>query len=429
MKVGFIGVGKLGGPMAALFATIHDVMVFDRDPDAVKRLQLSEEPTENGRWWSHELDMLHTLTEGKVREAESIAEMAAWAEVVFLVVDTPHAPHLDGSFPTNGLQDRQDFDYTNLVAAFRQVSAASRGRPKPLLAAVVSTVLPGTSDRLLRPLLHPGLRMVYTPAFVAMGRVIPDYRRPEFVLIGADDYVDVGPVVEAISAIIGKEHTLARTSVASAELAKVAYNTFISAKLAFAGMLAAVCDATAADVDEVTGVLQLGFDRITSGAYMTAGMGDGGPCHPRDNLAFSWLLQKLGNTVDLPGMLMQAREIHALWLVSLVHAQHERTGLPVFILGTAFKADSPITVGSPALLLGRLLDRSGVLVNYFDPVTTPEDEIVGAPLLEGPGLFVLATDHSIFKGFPYPAGSIVVDPWGSAEDLPDVAVIRPGRKR
>jgi UDPglucose 6-dehydrogenase len=268
-----------------------------------------------------------------------------------------------------------------------------------------------------------------------MGTVLPDFRAPEFYLIGTDGDVDLGPVLQAVGPLFeDPEVDFLTTSIESAELTKMAYNTFIGLKLTFANMLMEVCEGTGADVDEVSHVLEKATHRIASPSYLQAGMGDGGPCHPRDNLALSWLINRLGIGVDLPGLAIEARELQTRWMAGQVAHHHMRTGLPIFLLGKSYKAGSALTQGSPALLLAYTLEEHGLLAYQWDPVVDADSKDEVTPRLgrTHPALFVIATPHDEVLAWPFPVGSVVLDPWGSIfqeEVLDGVEVIRPGRKR
>ena len=212
------------------------------------------------------------------------------------------------------------------------------------------------------------------------------------------------------------------TSIASAELAKVAYNTFIGLKIAFANSLMEICEHTAADVDDVSDVLSHATERLLSPMYLRGGMGDGGACHPRDNLALSWLAQRLGLSYDIFENAMMAREAQTEHLADIVQHYSDLTGLDAFLLGTTYKAGVPLQDGSPALLLRSILDlRIPGRVRSWDPTDNAQPPVEG----DDPHVFVMCV-----PGLPIPdaPGSVVIDPWGSTPDMAGMTVVRLGRK-
>jgi UDPglucose 6-dehydrogenase len=119
---------------------------------------------------------------------------------------------------------------------------------------------------------------------------------------------------------------------------------------------------------------------------------------------------------------MLQRERHAEWLARLIV---ERAGaLPVVVLGRAFKAESAIETGSPALLLLSLLAEAGCSATSYDPLIDP----VGATPTSSPACYFVATMHRAFATFPFPAGSVVIDPWRYVPDRTDVEVVRIGER-
>jgi UDPglucose 6-dehydrogenase len=184
----------------------------------------------------------------------------------------------------------------------------------------------------------------------------------------------------------------------------VAYNTFIGAKIVFANTMMEICHKLGADIDDLTRALSMARTRIVSPMYMAGGMGDGGGCHPRDNIAMSWLAGKLELSHNLFEDLMKAREDQTYWLAKLVEARHRDSGLPVVVLGRSYKPETNLVVGSPAILLSNLLDELDVEHESWDPY-------IDQPRPWPPAVYFIATNHSEFRRFEFPKGSVVIDPW------------------
>lgn len=412
-KVGFVGLGKLGLPCAAaLGAAGHDVVGFDVDPRVAGYI-------DQGRVPYREQCVEDTLRRSSLRWAPSVDDVVEHAEVVFIAAQTPHEPRFEGVDLLD--DDRVDFEYGYLAQAFRSVAAAAARQAKPTTVAVVSTVLPGTVNRVIRPASNGFVSLVYNPFFIAMGTTIPDFTRPEFVLLGVDDEAAADQLADVYRRV--HDAPTFRCSVETAELVKVAYNAFIGVKIVFANAMMEICQHTGADVDDVTDALALATDRLISAKYLRAGMGDGGGCHPRDHLAMSWLARRHGLSFDLFGTVMEAREAQTGWIADHVAHWQQLTGMPVVVLGKAYKPDTNLTVGSPALLLARMLDERGVRFGHRDHhVDDPPAEPVTRPCV-----FVIATRHPEYPSRRWPAGSVVIDPWGYVPDQAGVTVLRLGR--
>jgi UDPglucose 6-dehydrogenase len=318
----------------------------------------------------------------------------------------------------------QDFEYGYLINAVRELANAARELSKNIAIVVVSTVLPGTMDKHIRPLLNVHTKLVYHPFFIAMGTVIDDFTNPEFVLLGIDTPGDEHVVLDLYKDMHNAPASV--ISVASAELTKVAYNTFITMKIVFANTMAEMAEHTGADVDQVTESLAMGSQRIISPAYLTAGMGDGGACHPRDNIAMSALAAKHSMSVDLMGYLISARQYHVGWQASIIAKWHDLTGLEITILGKAYKPGVNSTAGSPALLLSAMLNQARIKHIHSDY----EVDATGSPVYSAfkPRIFFIATKHSGYSYIDCPVGSVVIDPFGFVTVPAGVTLVTPGRK-
>jgi UDPglucose 6-dehydrogenase len=411
MRVGFVGLGKLGMPCAVAMASKgHDVIGYDIDPELMsKRPRRYHETAADGR-----SDFNACLAESTIRFG-SLNEVARHAELMFVAVQTPHGPAFEGVTPLP--EGRADFDYGFLVRAVTDIMACAHA---PKVLVIVSTVLPGTLRRHVLPLLPPRVELAYNPYFIAMGTAMYDFLNPEFVLCGSDSPSVCDELRSFYRTITNAP--LYATSVESAELAKVAYNTFIGMKIAFANTIMEVCHKVpGADADAVVGALQLATRRLISGKYLSGGMGDGGGCHPRDNIAMSWLARRLDLSFDWFESLMLARERQTEWLADLMEAH----ALPKAILGYSFKPESNITLGSPALLLRHILERRGHRVLLYDPLVEPDALDVSAL---GPMVFLIGAKHRVFESYRFPAGSVVIDPWRYLRGTPEVRVVSVGRQ-
>lgn len=409
MNIGFIGLGKLGLPTAlAMESRGHRVFGHDPSPEVGEILRSRRYPHPEAS-----VPELLARTNVKLR---TLDETVRDAELLFVTIQTPHAPAFEGI--TRLPADRRDFDYGPLCAGVEAI-AASLGRLEVTRdVVVVSTVLPGTMRGAVLPRLGPRGRLCYNPFFIAMGTTIPDFLAPEFVLFGVDDAGTAGRASTFYRTL--HDAPFRHVSLEDAELTKVLYNTWISTKIGFANTAAELAQRCGADVDRVIDTLLLGSRRVISPAYLHAGMGDGGGCHPRDNIALSWLSRERSMSHDWFESLMLQRERHTEWLARMAIARS--AGRPVFVLGKAFKADSSIVTGSPALLLLEILRELGCEATAWDPhIDPPSAAPVGSP-----GCFVVATKHQAFLGFPFPAGSVVIDPWRFIPDRPGVDVVRVG---
>jgi UDPglucose 6-dehydrogenase len=220
------------------------------------------------------------------------------------------------------------------------------------------------------------------------------------------------------------------------ECIKVFYNTFISAKIGLVNMIQDVAIKQGnINVDVVTDALAHSSMRIMGPKYMTAGMGDAGPCHPRDNIALRYLAEKLDLQYDLFDAIMHAREIQAhnvaKFLINL-STQHQ---LPIYIHGKAYKPGVTYCDGSYSLLIGHYLTAAGFAPVYIDPLV---EESVPESVQ---GVVLMAHNQQITYGYSgvtaqqplycdITDGSVVVDPWRKfSTDNTNIKVIHYGNTR
>jgi UDPglucose 6-dehydrogenase len=390
MKVGFIGVGKLGMPCAEAMAEKgHEVYGFD----VAKR------------------------TSETVQVKASIEECVEDRDIVFIAVPTPHDPAYDGRAPTAHLEPK-DFSYEIVKQV---VTEANKHMNKEQLLVLISTVLPGTTRREFVPLID-NTRFVYNPYLIAMGSVAWDMVNPEMVMIGTADGSETGDakqLVEFYKTVMENDPRYVIGTYDECECIKVFYNTFISAKIGLVNMIQDVAERQGnIDVDVVTEALAHSDKRIMGPQYMKAGMGDGGACHPRDNIALRWLSRELSLGYDLFDSIMHAREIQARNIANYILYYAQGEGLPVYIHGKAYKPGVEYCDGSYSLLIGSFIEEAGVTVNYIDPLTGDDN----VPLER----CIVLLAHSASTTYKYmkeegddtdklyceiPPRSIVVDPW------------------
>ena len=408
MRIGFIGLGKLGLPCAEAIATKgHDVSGYD-----VRHV----EPT-----------MLINIK-------SSIKAAVHDRDIVFIAVPTPHDPVYDGREPTAHLEPK-DFSYDIVKQCLME---ADKHMNKTQLLVLISTVLPGTTRREFTPLLN-NTRFVYNPYLIAMGSVAWDMVNPEMVMIGTEDGDETGDAKQLVTfynSIMENDPRYVIGTWDECECIKVFYNTFISTKIGLVNMIQDVAmKQGTSNVDVVTEALSNSIMRIMGPQYMKAGMGDGGGCHPRDNIALRYMAQELDLGYDLFDAVMNAREIQARNLAKFLAIESEKAGnMPVYIHGKAYKPGVEYCDGSYSLLVGHYLEHDfGVTPMYIDPLTG--DNVAIAIY----GVILLAHNKKVtyeYRGFQdqqhlycqIEKGSIVVDPWRTFQSE-DCKVIHYGNTR
>lgn len=388
MNVAMIGLGKLGLPCAEVMSDFADVTGFD----------LAEVTTEKK----------------SLKIAKDFSKAVLGMDLIFVAVPTPHDKSYDGATPTSALP-KKDFSYEPLQKVLKEINLLA---PQSKVV-VISTVLPGTVREFLAPLLPQG-EIIYNPYFIAMGTVKEDFLNPEMIPIGSRTGTSetLNMVLEFYRKMgIQAPHTFGTWE--EIESVKVFYNTFISFKLSFVNMIQDVAQRLGhTDVDVVTEALCRAGQRILSPSYMKAGMGDGGPCHPRDNIALGFLAEKLELGYDLFSGIMQSREAQAKNLADFLI----QFGSQVCILGAAFKPLSPLRDGSYSSLVAHYLNLRNVEVSFFDPLcgfnVAPSKATV----------YLLAHPYEHWRNsIDFVPGSTIVDPWRSCPLIPNCKVVAYGK--
>lgn len=400
MSIGFIGLGKLGLPCAAAMSVKTGEVIHGFDVNTNIKQYI-----ENKKTPYIEENLESYLTDSKIEIEDSIDKVIEKTDIVFIAVPTPHLERFEGNTPVP--VDRSDFDYTYLKDVITNINNyLINNKDKNIDIVIISTVLPGTIRSTILPLLtsiRNGVNLFYNPYFIAMGTTINDFLNPEFVLIGK-----VNNHSDRLENIYRKflSCPVVKINLESAELVKVAYNTFIGMKIIFANALAEITEKVGGNVDEVTNTLSLAHNRIISKKYLSAGMGDGGGCHPRDQIAMSWLAKKINMSFDIFEFIAKARDSQTLYLANILRGMQESNNLEVIVLGNSYKKNIGITVGSPSILLQHYLKQLDVKFRSYDPIEKDEELIC-----ENAAIFFVATPHDVFKKLSLPIGSIIIDPW------------------
>ena len=387
MKVGFIGVGKLGKDAAEVMAEKHDVIGYD----------ITEVQPEN-------FEMVDT-----------IEEVCKDRELIFIAVPTPHHPDYDGRYPTAHLPNK-DFNYGIVNDVLDEVNKYVN---KDQLVVLISTVLPGTIRREFIDRIN-NARFIYNPYLIAMGTVKWDMVNPEMVIIGTEDGSMTGDaklLLEFYETFITDGTRYEVGTWDEAEGIKIFYNTFISTKVSLVNMIQDVAEKSGnINVDVITGALERSTYRILGKAYMKAGMGDGGGCHPRDNIALRYMAEELNLGYDLFDAIMNAREKQAKNMADTLVALAKGAKLPIVILGKAYKPDVDYEDGSSSILVGHYCSEAGIVPEYDQPAPYKAVYLLGH----------MGKHHD----YDFPAGSIVVDPWRAFEAKDDsIDVIHYGNTR
>lgn len=392
-KIAFIGCGKLGLPAAEVFAGHYDVTGYDVVPRMPANFKM----------------------------AATIKEAVEGRDFVFIAVQTPHHKDYDGTKPSTDLPAK-DFDYEPLKQVIGNVMPHLKAGVR---LVVISTVLPGTFKTIIAPLIRSDIEILYNPYLIAMGTVKEDMVNPEMVIIGSktgEDNGSISQLIELYKPMVRPGTRYETGTWEEAESIKIFYNTFISMKLSVVNMIQDVAEKLGnMNAEKVTNALANSTYRITGKAYMNPGMGDGGPCHPRDNIALRELSERLDLGYDIFGAIMYSREQQAMNLAKRALAFSSN----VIILGKSYKPGVSLTDGSYSILIGHYVQQLGGNLQYYSPETNETAlQEVDTPV------YIISFPAQWVDEYNYPDNCTVLDPWRKfTTQNPTITVVHYGNTR
>ena len=361
VRMTVLGTGYLGATHAICMAVLgHDVLGVDVDERKVAALAAGDVPF-------YEPGLAEMLTKaldsGRLRFTTSFEEAGAFGKVHFLCVGTPQQ---QGSYAA---------DLSFVEAA---VTALAPHLTRRCLVVGKSTVPVGTAARLTR-LLHrlspagSDVDLAWNPEFLREGFAVQDTLQPDRLVFGVASGYAEAALREVFAAALEDGTPAVVTNLATAELVKVAANSFLATKISYINAMAELCEVVGADVTELREALA--HDARIGGRFLRPGLGFGGGCLPKDIRAFLARAEELGagqsvrflREVDAINLRRRARVVE----LARELVDGELTGRRVAALGAAFKPDSDDVRDAPALDVATRLHRAGALVRVYDPKRWP----------------------------------------------------------
>ena len=371
MRITVIGTGYLGAVHAACMAELgHEVLGVDVNAVKVEALAVGQPPFHEPGFRDV---LIRNVEAGRLRFCTSLAEAGEFGDVHFICVGTPQKPGSN-------------------AADLSQVEAVVDGlaphlRPGALVAGK-STVPVGTAarlaDRIAQLTEHADAGLAWNPEFLREGFAVQDTLQPDRLVVGVSS--DNAEIIlrEVYAPVLDGYHVpWISTDLATAELVKVAANAFLATKISFINAMADVCDAAGGDV--VTLADAIGYDPRIGRRFLSAGVGFGGGCLPKDIRAFMARAGELGVHEAL-GFLRNVDEINMRRRQRAVDVAREMTGgtflgRNVAVLGAAFKPDSDDVRDSPALNVAAALQLHGAQIRVHDPAAMDNARVL-FPILE-----------------------------------------------
>ncbi len=395
-RVSVIGLGKLGAPLAAVLASRgFSVIGLDVNKTFVDAMNAGKMPIVEPQ-----LNELIAANRERLSATMDANEAIQKSDASFVIVPTP-------SDSTGFFSNRF------VLQAMETLGKALKTKKGYHMVVITSTVMPGTTDTEIKAALEkasgrkigPDLGLCYNPEFIALGSVVRDMLFPDSILIGESDS-KAGDMLQTIYLqMCEKKPPVQRMNFVNAELTKISVNTYVTTKISYANMLADICDRIpGADVDAVTKAL--GADTRIGAKYLKGAMGYGGPCFPRDNVAFAAFARKIGARADVAEATDRINNYQIDRLAGLV-AKFAKTGTRIAIMGLSYKPQTPVVEESHSVKLAAKLADAGYVVVVHDPLAQDAaiavlgDKVVGASSIEGAvrecDLLIVATGWPQYK--------------------------------
>jgi UDPglucose 6-dehydrogenase len=428
-RLSFFGLGKLGLPLAALFARSGlPTIAIDIDAALVERLRAGET-----RFVEPGLDELLGEAASAITYSTDVRAAANTDASIILVATPSNASH-------------PEIFSSYLEDACKELCAVLRARPvwRYHLFVISSTVMPGTMSSRIARVLEAGLGrragedfdIAYVPHFVASGDVVGGFQHPPVLLVGSDGGGGGAEAARLYRRIVAAETPVRILSLRDAELAKIALNVFLCMKISFGNYLAQLGDRLGgADLDAIADTLSL--DPRVGAGLLRGGAPYGGTCLPGDIDAFLHLARSVG--LDAP-LVRASAEVNAAgfdFIEGKLLAEKPRC---VALLGLSFKPGTPVMDGSLALELVRRLRSGSIRLVAFDPMMQTRAaarETFGgavtccdtlAECLAAADTVVVCNPDPSFAGLAadLPADRRIIDPWGYVRD-PHQGLMQLGR--
>jgi UDPglucose 6-dehydrogenase len=381
--LGIFGAGWVGLVTGACFAERgHDVVVRDVVPERIESLNAGQLPF-------HEPGLAELIEKNRERLTFTLdaAELKDGTDLFFACVDTP--PTASG-----------DADLSYVWSVIDDL-----GDPGEAVLVMKSTVPVGTGERIRAALDQRGLagvRYVSNPEFLSEGRAVEDFMNPDRVVIGSLDEA-AGDRVAALYE--GFDAPIVRTSVASAEMIKLAANAFLATRISFINEIANVSETVGADVADVA--YGMGLDRRIGTSYLNPGIGYGGSCFPKDVSFLKLLAGNSGYHFQLVAAVIEVNDLQKRRVVAKLEQRLGKLrGKKIALLGLAFKPNTDDMREAPSLVLASRLQTEGAEVKAWDPMVDSH-----------PGLDGVVIEKSLLEAVRDADAAVIVTEWPELESL------------
>ena len=404
-KIGVVGIGKVGLPLALVMAKHFEVKAVDVSSKTVNQIK------NRGHFTEKNVNKCLEQYGDKLKVSVDFGLLRN-CDVIFVVVGTQ----------TEGYSPK------NVKSALRKLTLYLNGSNQVLV--VVSTVNPTDMDSEIIPSLsHLLVRLkikgiCYNPAMIALGDVIKGFEHPDYVLIGESNK-EAGDKLENIwKKVVPNDTPIIRSSIINIETAKFALNLALVNKISFINTVTEFCEKVGADIDRITEILKLD-PRIAGKKMFRGGLGFGGPCFPGDVVAFKRVSERFGASSYLCDAIQQVNKEQILRSVRLIEGFNRKR---ISVLGITYKPDTSVTVESQAVQIAHVLQRKGYDVIIYDPsgAENAKRQLKGVKFADnmrncvhdGEIVFIAVpwSEFSELQPKDFSEAQIIIDPWRVLRD-------------
>jgi len=409
-NISVVGLGKLGLCLAAVFASKgFNVIGVDVDKSKIESVNKGMSPI-----FEPGLQELIALNRTRLFATSDFSAIKK-TDATFVVVPTPS-------------NESGEFSLEFVKPVMENIGKVISSKSEYHLVVLSSTVMPGSMDDVVRPVLElnsgktcgKDFGICYNPEFIALGDVIKGFLEPDFILVGESD-IKAGEMISEIHRTVSKA-PIERMNFVNAEIAKIAVNSFVTMKISFANTLAEICEnLPGGDVEKITNAI--GKDKRIGSAYLKGALGYGGPCFPRDNIAFARFAEKVGIDAQLAVATHEINVKQVKRIIKLIESIGVSPSSKVGVLGLTYKPKTNVTEASQPLMLVNALSEKGFQVYAYDPAFANDSANVVGPkvtlmksaedCIASSDICIIATPWDIFSKIDKSkfSNKIILDCW------------------
>jgi len=404
-RIGVVGVGRVGLPLALVMAKHFKVKAVDVSSQTVNQIKKRRHFTEENvnEYLEQHGDQLEVSVDfGLLRDCD----------VIFVVVGTQN----------------ESYSPENVKSALKEMAPYLADSNQVLV--VVSTVNPADMNSEILPLLsHLQVKskirgLCYNPAMIALGDAIRGFEHPDYVLIGESNKGAGNKLENIWKRVVPNGIPIIRSSIINIETAKFALNLALVNKISFINTVTEFCEKVGADIDCITEILKLD-PRIAGKKMFRGGLGFGGPCFPWDVVAFRMVSERFGASPHLCDAIQQINHEQVLRSIQLIESLHKKR---ISVLGITYKPNTSITVESQAMEIAHELLRKGYEIVIYDPsgAESPKQQLKGVEFADnmrncictGEIVFIAVpwSEFSELEPKDFTEAQIIIDPWRVLRD-------------